>query len=142
MADGVPIKTGTDATIASDDIAGVHYQRNKLIHGADGVNDGDISTANGLPVQNDRVSSISFGAGTSSASSMTLAASNSARKGLIIFNDSTSALYVRYGTPATTAIFTVKIAAGGYWEMPAPIYTGQVCGIWDSANGVARVTES
>lgn len=37
--------------IATDDIGGVKYQRVKLIHGADGANDGDISTANPLPVE-------------------------------------------------------------------------------------------
>ena len=37
-------------TIAADDISGVKYQRIKLIHGADGTNDGDVSTANGLPI--------------------------------------------------------------------------------------------
>lgn len=38
-------------TVAADDISSVKYQRIKLIHGANGVNDGDVSTANGLPVQ-------------------------------------------------------------------------------------------
>ena len=47
MADTTP-QNGT-ATIATDDIGGVHYQRVKLIHGADGVNAGDVSAANPLP---------------------------------------------------------------------------------------------
>lgn len=38
-------------TFASDDISSVHYPRIKLVHGADGTNDGDISTANPLPVR-------------------------------------------------------------------------------------------
>lgn len=76
------------------------------------------------------------------ASSAQLAASNASRKGLLIFNDSTSALMVKYGTTASATDFTVKIAAGGYWEMPTPIYTGRVDGIWSSdASGAARVTE-
>ena len=41
--------TGGD-DIGADDIASVKYQRIKLIHGADGVNDGDVSSVNGLPV--------------------------------------------------------------------------------------------
>jgi hypothetical protein len=36
--------------MGTDDIGGVKYQRIKLIHGADGVNDGDVSTSNPLPV--------------------------------------------------------------------------------------------
>lgn len=47
MADNTVV-SGT--TVADDDIGGVKYPRVKLIHGADGVNAGDVSTANGLPV--------------------------------------------------------------------------------------------
>lgn len=47
MADNTP-QNGT-ASVATDDIGGAHFQRVKLIHGADGTNDGDVSTANGLP---------------------------------------------------------------------------------------------
>ena len=52
MADNTTISlmSGGDV-IATDEIAGAKYQRIKLIHGADGVNDGDVSTVNGLPVQ-------------------------------------------------------------------------------------------
>jgi len=41
--------TGTDV-FATDDIGGVNYPRTKLTIGADGVNDGDVSGANPLPV--------------------------------------------------------------------------------------------
>jgi hypothetical protein len=52
MADGVPINLGVGgSTIASDDIGGQQYQRMKIIHGADGVNDGDVANANPLPVR-------------------------------------------------------------------------------------------
>lgn len=37
-------------TFASDEIAGVHYSRIKLVIGADGANDGDVSLANPMPV--------------------------------------------------------------------------------------------
>ena len=50
MSDNSPSSGGTGDTIASDDIAGIKFQRLKLIHGADGVNAGDVSSANGLPV--------------------------------------------------------------------------------------------
>jgi hypothetical protein len=51
MPDNVGYTPGTGATIAADDIGGNLFQRVKLIHGADGVNDGDVSALNGLPVQ-------------------------------------------------------------------------------------------
>ena len=51
MADNVAITPGSGATAAADDIGGVLFQRVKVVHGADGVNDGDVSTANPLPTQ-------------------------------------------------------------------------------------------
>ena len=52
MADNTTLNAGTGGdTVGADDIGGVKFQRIKLIHGADGVNDGDISHANGLPVE-------------------------------------------------------------------------------------------
>jgi hypothetical protein len=78
----------------------------------------------------------------SSASSVSLLASNSSRKGAMIFNDSTQVLYVKLGATASTTSYTVQIAASGYYELPpAHIYTGAIDGIWASANGNARITE-
>ena len=51
MADNVTITPGSGASVAADDIGGVLYQRVKLIEGADGVNDGDVSSRNPLPTQ-------------------------------------------------------------------------------------------
>lgn len=52
MADNYVTNTAssTGATFGADDISGVLYPRVKLIHGADGVNGGDVSDANPLPV--------------------------------------------------------------------------------------------
>lgn len=54
MADNVtmPLTGSGDATalIAADEIAGAKHQRVKLTLGADGVNDGDVSSANPVPV--------------------------------------------------------------------------------------------
>ena len=52
MADNTVLNTNatTGDTIATDDISGVKYQRVKIVEGADGVNDGDVSAANPLPV--------------------------------------------------------------------------------------------
>lgn len=50
MADNTTLNAGSGGdVIASDDIAGVKFQRIKLVHGIDGVNDGDVSSANPLP---------------------------------------------------------------------------------------------
>lgn len=51
MADNVETNAGTGgAVVASDDIAGVQFQRVKIVVGADGVNDGDVASGNPLPV--------------------------------------------------------------------------------------------
>lgn len=51
MADNTTLNTGSGGdTIASDDISGVKFPRSKITLGADGVNDGDVSSANPLPI--------------------------------------------------------------------------------------------
>lgn len=51
MADNFAFTLGAGATAASDDIAGVHYPRYKLIFGPDGTNSGDVSDANPFPTK-------------------------------------------------------------------------------------------
>lgn len=51
MADNVAITEGSGTTVAADEISLVKYQRMKLIHGADGVNDGDVAKANPWPTR-------------------------------------------------------------------------------------------
>ena len=50
MADNLTVTPGSGATMAADDISSVKYPRSKLVHGVDGVNDGDVSRTNPLPV--------------------------------------------------------------------------------------------
>lgn len=50
MADNVEITAGTGTPIATDEIAGVNYQRIKVTYGVDGVA-GDVSDTNPLPVK-------------------------------------------------------------------------------------------
>lgn len=75
-----------------------------------------------------------------SVSSVVLRAANAARLGLTIFNDSTAILYLAFAATATTSAYTVKIGPGDYYELPRPVYTGDISGIWSAANGNARVT--
>ena len=74
-----------------------------------------------------------------SASSVTLQASNTARLKVIIVNDSTAILYVKYGSTASATSFTYKLEAGE--TLDEGLYTGIVTGIWVSATGSARMTE-
>jgi hypothetical protein len=76
----------------------------------------------------------------SATSVAVFAQANGVTNGRTIYNDSTSVLYVKFGTTASTTSYTVQIAAGGYFEFPIPVYGGEVDGIWAVANGNARVT--
>lgn len=79
---------------------------------------------------------------SASASNVTLLASNSARKGAIFYNDSTSICYVKFGTTATSSDFTIAMDSKSTIIIDSnPIYTGRVDGIWVSATGAMKVTE-
>ena len=77
----------------------------------------------------------------SSATNTTLFSAIGGVNGRAVFNDSTAVLYLKYGATASATSYTVQIAAGGFFEFPAPVYGGQVDGIWASANGNARTTQ-
>ncbi len=77
----------------------------------------------------------------SSATSVTLRAANLGRVGIMIHNDSTQILYVKFGTTASSTSYSVKLIADAYYEVPFSAYRGIITGIWASANGSARVTE-
>ena len=82
------------------------------------------------------------------AANVTLLAANANRRGATIFNNSPGGanLFAKFGTTANigagTESYTVKIANGGYYEVPFG-YTGKIDGIWDAAdaNGEALITE-
>lgn len=77
---------------------------------------------------------------TADTTSQQVVALNALRKGLTIFNDSTASLYLKFGTTASSSSYTVKMAAGSYYEVPF-YYTGRIDGIWSAVNGDAKVTE-
>lgn len=76
------------------------------------------------------------------ASSTTILAANSSRKGASVANDSSAALYLKMGSTASTTSYTVRLVQHAYWECPFG-YTGIITGIWatDPGDGAARVTE-
>lgn len=77
----------------------------------------------------------------SSTTSVTLLAENSLRHSVHLFNDSTSALFVKYGTAASSTSFTHKVVAAGSVDIVYPAYVGLITGIWTSVDGAARITE-
>lgn len=128
MADNLSINTATGtATAATDDVAGVHFQRVKVVNGSDG-GAADVATA--------VLSSVA-----ASATSVPLLAANPDRASASVYNESTSVLYLALAATASATAYTVAIPASGYYELVAPAYTGAISGIWASANGNARITE-
>jgi hypothetical protein len=78
----------------------------------------------------------------SSTTTQILAAANTNRRSLTIFNNSTAILYVCFSETATQARAKVPIGAGGFYEMPTGVvYTGIVSGIWTDTNGNASIHE-
>ncbi len=52
MPDNTTLNSGTGGdVIATDDIGGVKYPRSKIVIGADGTNDGDVSATNPMPIR-------------------------------------------------------------------------------------------
>jgi len=121
-----------------------------IIDGVAGVLRAQVTAANALKVDGSAVTQpvitkrSSAGVQTSvasSASSVTILAANSNRLGATVYNDSTQILYLLLGTgPASTSVYTVQLGSQSYYEVPFN-FTGQLTGIWASANGNARVTE-
>ena len=70
-----------------------------------------------------------------------LKAASDRSRGVAIYNNSTSILYLRFGTADATATdFTIQLAAETYYEVPFA-YRGEIQGIWATANGAALVTD-
>jgi hypothetical protein len=82
-------------------------------------------------------------AASDSAAAVVIVAANANRTGLIIHNNSTATLYLKYGTGAASTSLTRQIATQTTWEMPTgnTIYTGAITGRWAATNGDAQVTE-
>ncbi len=82
----------------------------------------------------------------SSATVVTLLAANADRVMATFTNNSTSSLFLRWGTGASLTTYSVPLAAQSYYELPllagGKPYTGIVTGIWTTANGTCNVTEA
>jgi hypothetical protein len=78
-----------------------------------------------------------------SATNVTLLGANANRLAFMLYNDSTSALYVKFGVTASATSFTKRLLPNEAWgTLEAGVnYTGQMDAIWDSAAGTMRVTE-
>lgn len=77
------------------------------------------------------------------ASDTQILASNTARLGATVYNDSSALLYLGLGTTAVTSSnYTVKLFSNGYYEVPTG-FTNELRGLWatDPGDGGAKITE-
>ncbi len=70
-----------------------------------------------------------------------LLAVNTARRGAYFFNEGTTVCSVKLGTTATAGSFTVQMSGTSLYELPTPVYSGIVDGIWTVSTGTMHVTE-
>ena len=111
----------------------------------------DVDATNPLPVTSSTAAplNVTEPAATAALTSVTsvittvvLLAASAARKGFVVYNESTAVLHLALAATASLTAYTVQVPAGGTFTAPAlPLrYTGDVSGIWVAANGFARVT--
>lgn len=94
-----------------------------------------------LAIDSDALGSI-VTAITSTVGTVTLASANTNRVALSIYNASINPLFMKLGASASTASYTLMMVGSSFYELPRPIYSGIITGIWQSANGSALVSET
>ncbi len=135
---------GTTITLDTQDVGGSGQHQQVIVVG-DGSNVGRVlvlDSGGAASVRERAANTATLSNVTAVASSTTIKASNSSRRGLIVHNDSASAiLYLALdGSTASTSNFSVKLYPDDRYEM-LPIVTTAVTGIWSAAVGAARITE-
>jgi hypothetical protein len=110
MADNIAVTPGSGATIAADEIAAALHQRVKITIGADGVNDGDVSSANPLPVS---ASTLPLPTGASTAAKQpALGTAGTASSDVITVQGITSMTALKVDGSAVTQPVSGNIASG------------------------------
>lgn len=133
---GGPIQDGVSAAITATvfDLTNSNPLATQIV---DGTGTAITSFGSELRPSSATVSNVS-----ASASSVSVLASNSARRVATFYNDSDRACYVKFGTTASATSYTVKLFPNGFFSTPWPTYTGAIDAIWDSGpTGALRVTE-
>lgn len=79
---------------------------------------------------------------TVTTSVVTIKAANSSRKFILLYNNSATDCYVKFGSAATTTDFTHKLSAGALWAItPDTLWLGIITGITASGTASILVTE-
>ena len=136
MADNINLNVGAGGDqLAADDIGGIKHQRVKLTIGADGVDDGDISSANPMPVstQPDAVSGFITTANLGSSATYTsslISIGDYNQVDTRIVSDTDGTIVIEFcsdNTPTVVRTLTIPyVAADGFQLFSAPCFTPYV----------------
>lgn len=78
----------------------------------------------------------------SSTSNVSLLATNTSRKGAVLYNNSSSLCYIKLGTTSSSSNFTIAMQPLSTFIIDAnPIWLGEIDAIWVTANGSMQITE-
>jgi hypothetical protein len=140
MADGIVLNLGVGGdTAAADEISGQKYSRIKLVHGVDGVNDGDIATTNPLPVK--LVGSATNGVSAFKCTDDLDESEEEVKStagtvfGVVFTNTGTSTVWLKFYN-ATAANVTVGTTAP-YWKVGLPgNATDDISGVLSFPHGI------
>lgn len=143
---GSPIKIGgyakataPTAVSADGDRVNAWFDLNGRLQIGDGG--GSLTVDGSVTANQNNKSTASVSSVANSGSSFTVLSSNSSAVGRSIYNDSSTNVYIKFGTTATTSDFTHKMSPGSFWEIPQPLYTGRIDAIASAATGSLRITE-
>lgn len=99
-----------------------------------------LATDDTIPVSGPLSTTGTLTSVSASVTTVSLLASNSNRKGFVLFNDSTAILYVAFSATSSTSAYSVKLFPNAAYTSDLD-YTGVISGIWAAANGAVKVTE-
>jgi hypothetical protein len=140
--------TGNDATkkVSATDPLPVTAAAGSAIIGKVGIDQTTPGTTDSVTVKSAgayaAITTTTLSNVAASASNVTLLAANTSRRRIVLHNDSTAKLRVKFGATASTTSFTLALNAYETYESPnMNVYTGIIDGIWESATGSARLTE-
>ena len=156
MADNLTMNSGSGgSSIAADDISSVFYPRCKLIHGADGVNSGDVSTSNPFPTDLRQIvgtaAAVGAGAVSNGVQRMTLASDDPAVVDLAALEALIIGCFRGLATPTINTTLTTAVITGAAntadQDVIAAVASKQIwiygiCGAGHTATGTVLFEDS
>lgn len=122
--------TSSNQTTANSSLSSIDGKVPALVSGA-------VPVVGSVPLRTPTTTSVA-----SSATSVTILASNANRRGVCVNNVSTATLYLSFSGTATTANSFLAMAPNSFLILDQQlIASNAITGIWSAANGTAQVTE-